>query len=286
MTWKDHTLPSRSILAIFAHPDDESFCAGTLARYVSEGASVGLVCATRGEVGEISDPALATPETLPQVREAELRCATRAIGIDDPIFLDYRDSGMAGTPENQHPDAFINIDPELVTGKLVRIIRERKPEVVITFDETGGYGHPDHIAVWRHTHAAVEAAADGGRFTDAGEPWQVSRIAYGVFPRSFFMRMREKLVELGEDTTDLDEFFEMGLGFDDDQIDVTIDVADYLDRKFAATDCHKTQFGGDNNFFAKVGEEELRRMMSREYFVIGWPARAADDSGMRDSLLD
>jgi LmbE family N-acetylglucosaminyl deacetylase len=277
-------LPSRSILAIFAHPDDETFCAGTLARYAAEGVDVNLVCATRGEVGEISDPALATPETLAQVREGELQCATRAIGIGEPIFLDYRDSGMAGTPENEHPDAFVNAAVDEVSSKLVRIIRERKPNVVVTFDESGGYGHPDHIAAWRHTHAAVEAAADRERFPEAGEPWEVSRIAYAVFPRSFFVRLRERLIELGEDTSELDEFFEMGLGFDDDQVDTIIDVSGYLRQKFAATDCHRTQFGGDN-FFSRVGEDELRRMMSREYFVIGWPVDATADQEIRGSLF-
>jgi LmbE family N-acetylglucosaminyl deacetylase len=277
-------LPSRSILAIFAHPDDETFCAGTLARYAADGVDVNLVCATRGEVGEISDPALATPETLAQVREGELQCATRAIGIGEPIFLDYRDSGMAGTPENEHPDAFVNAAVDEVSSKLVRIIRERKPNVVVTFDESGGYGHPDHIAAWRHTHAAVEAAADRERFPEAGEPWEVSRIAYAVFPRSFFVRLRERLIELGEDTSELDEFFEMGLGFDDDQVDTIIDVSGYLRQKFAATDCHRTQFGGDN-FFSRVGEDELRRMMSREYFVIGWPVDATADREIRGSLF-
>jgi LmbE family N-acetylglucosaminyl deacetylase len=265
-------LSRRSILAIFAHPDDETLCAGTLARYAAEGASVGLVCATRGEVGEISDPSLATPETLPQVREGELRCATRAIGIDDPIFLGFRDSGMDGTTENQHPDAFMNADAEQVVGTLARIIRERKPNVVVTFDETGGYGHPDHITIWRHTHSAVEAAADSGRFPDAGEPWQVNRIAYGTFPRSFFVRMRERLIELGEDVSDLDRFLDLGIGFPDERIDAIVDVSGYLAQKFAATQCHKTQFGGDS-FFSRVGEDELRRMMSSEYFAFGWPER-------------
>jgi LmbE family N-acetylglucosaminyl deacetylase len=275
-------LPSRSTLAIFAHPDDETLCAGTLTRYAAEGARVGLVCATRGEVGEISDPALATPETLPHVRDGELHCATKALGIDEPIFLGYRDSGMAGTSENEHPDAFVNADADEVTGKLVRIIRERKPDVVVTFDETGGYGHPDHIAIWRHTHTAVEAAADATRYTDAGEPWQVGRIAYAVFPRSTFTRMREILVERGEDTSELDEFVKRGIGFPDERIHAVIDVSAFVDQKFAAIGCHKTQFSGDT-FFSRVGEDEMRRMMSREYFSFGWPA--VEDSGPRSELF-
>jgi LmbE family N-acetylglucosaminyl deacetylase len=200
------------------------------------------------------------------------------MGIGEPIFLDYRDSGMDETPENDHPDAFMNADADEVVGKLVGVIREVRPQVVVTFDETGGYGHPDHIAIWRHTHAAVEAAADASRFPEAGEPWQVGRIAYAVFPQSFFLRMRAKLVELGEDTSDLDEFLKLGIGFADEQIHAITDVSAFVDQKFAAIECHKTQFGGDS-FFSRVGDEELRRMMSREYFAFGWPAPDAGEPG-------
>ncbi|HYI14643.1 MAG TPA: PIG-L family deacetylase [Thermomicrobiales bacterium] len=263
-------MTTQSILAIYAHPDDESQCAGTLANLAADGALVTLVCATRGEVGEISDPALATPETLAHVREGELRCAAQAMGIGEPIFLDYRDSGMDGTPENEHPDAFMNAEADEVAGRLVQIIRDVRPQVVVTFDETGGYGHPDHIAIWRHTHAAVAAAADAARFPEAGEPWQVERIAYAVFPRSFFTGMRQKLVELAEDTSDLDRFLELGIGFADERINAITDVSGFIEQKFAAIDCHKTQFGGDS-FFSRVGDDEMRRMMSREYFVFGWP---------------
>ncbi len=232
---------------------------------------------------------LATPETLAKVREGELRCAAQAMGIGEPIFLGYRDSGMDGTPENQHPDAFINVEARDVVGRLVQIIRDARPQVVVTFDETGGYGHPDHIAIWRHTHAAVEAAADSGRFPSGGKPWQVGRVAYAVFPRSFFDRMREKLVELGEDTSELDAFAELGIGFPEEQIHAIVDVSSFVDQKFAAIECHKTQFGGDN-FFSRVGEDEMRRMMSREYFSFGWPEPTVGDTRgsdfSRDSLTE
>jgi LmbE family N-acetylglucosaminyl deacetylase len=256
---------------VFAHPDDESLCAGTLARYAANGSRVVLVCATRGEVGEISDPALATSETLADVREGELRCATRAIGIEDPIFLGYRDSGMIGTDDNQHPDAFMNAERAEVVSRLVGIIREVRPSVVITFDETGGYGHPDHIAIWRHTLAAVEAAAKAGVESDAGEPWQVDRIVYAVFSWQFFTQLRELLASQGEDTSELDEFAERGLGFPDDRIHAAIDVAAFVDRKLAAFECHKTQFGGDN-FFTRISEQDMRRLNGTEYFSFGWPA--------------
>src|SRR5262245_28885954 len=150
-----------TLLAVFAHPDDEAFgVGGTMTRYSEQGVRTVLVCATRGEVGEISDPALATPETLGEVREQELRCACDALRIKDLIFLDYRDSGMKGTPENDDERSLYRADPLEAIGKLVKIIREVKPQVVITFEPYGGYGHPDHIAISKHTTAAFGAAAD------------------------------------------------------------------------------------------------------------------------------
>lgn len=241
-----------------------------MAQVAAAGGRVTLVCTTRGDVGEISDPALATPETLPEVREGELRRAAETLGIDAPIFLDFRDSGMAGTPDNDHPKAFVNAVDDEVVERLVEIIRDVRPSVVLTFDETGGYGHPDHIAIWKYAHAAVEAASDAAKFQSTGEAWQVERIAYAVFPISFFRHMREKLVELGADTSELDAFFERGAGFPDERVHAIVDVSDVVERKIAALDCHETQFGGDN-FFARVGPDEMRRMMSREYFSFGWP---------------
>ena len=134
MTEKTLTTEPRILLAVFAHPDDEAFgTGGTLARYAGEGVRVALVCATRGEVGGIADPSLATRETLGQVRETELRCAAQALGISDVIFLGYRDSGMAGTPENEDPRAFVNIAAEEVVAQLMGIIR-RLPELFAELD--------------------------------------------------------------------------------------------------------------------------------------------------------
>ncbi|MCK4977255.1 MAG: PIG-L family deacetylase, partial [Anaerolineales bacterium] len=118
------------LLAVFAHPDDEAFgTGGTIACYATSGVDVVLVCATRGEAGEISDPIFATPETLGQVREEELRCAADTMGVKDLIFLDYRDSGMAGTPENDDPRAFINAPADAVISTLVGIIRRVQPQI-------------------------------------------------------------------------------------------------------------------------------------------------------------
>ena len=120
-----------SLLAVFAHPDDEAFgTGGTLSQYAVDGTKVYLVCATRGEVGEISDPSYATPETLGQVREGELRCAAETMGVAELIFLDYRDSGMVGTPENVDPRAFINAPAAEVVQLLVSAICRIQPDVV------------------------------------------------------------------------------------------------------------------------------------------------------------
>lgn len=263
-----------SLLACYAHPDDESFgSGGMLTYYAQHGVHVALVCATRGEVGEISDPALATPETLPAVRENELRCACRAMGVDDLTFLDYRDSGMAGTAENDDPRAFANIDAETVIARLVGLIRQRRPQVIVTFDPQGGYGHPDHLAIHRHTVAAFHAAGDAARYPEQGLPWQPSRLFYAVLPRSTFTEMRRQMAVQGLDTSRFDNFKEQAgfeLGWPDEQVNVVMDVNGTLEAKWAALHCHQTQFGAES-IFRQAPEAEVKTLMSREHFVLAWP---------------
>jgi LmbE family N-acetylglucosaminyl deacetylase len=141
---------------------------GTLLKYGQAGVETGLICLTRGEVGEISDPALATPETLGEVREGELRAVAQALGVQHLWFLGYRDSGMAGTAENQNSRSLLQANPAEVIGKIVAVIRAFRPQVVVTFDETGGYGHPDHIAAWQHTTSAFSVAADLAQYPELG----------------------------------------------------------------------------------------------------------------------
>jgi len=164
-------MKSQSILAILAHPDDEVLGpGGTLAHYAAGGYRVELVCATRGEAGEIAEASLATRQNLALVREQELRCSAAALGISQVTLLDYRDSGMEGTPDNDHPRAFVNATQESVLPELVKVIRHLQPSIIITFEPYGGYGHPDHIAINRHTLAAFEAAAESGYRADLGRP--------------------------------------------------------------------------------------------------------------------
>ena len=262
------------LLALFAHPDDEAFdTGGTLAHYAAAGADVTLVCATRGEVGEIAEGVDATPETLGQVRETELRCAAEIVGVRQLVFLGYRDSGMVGTPENADPRAFVNAPAGEVVPRLVGIIRRVRPQVVITFEPNGGYGHPDHIAIHHHTVAAFHAAADGDLYPDQGPAWQAARLFYTAIPRSFFLQMRDELAALGEDTGDFARFEEEGVGWPDDKVNVTLDVADTVAAKWSALECHRTQFG-PGNLFRRLPDAALKRMMSCEYFALAWPEPA------------
>lgn len=261
----------KSLLAIFAHPDDEAFATGgSLSCYASEGIKVSLVCATRGEVGEISDPSFATPETLGAVREGELRCAAETMGVSELIFLDYRDSGMAGTPENQDPRAFINAPPEQVIEELVGIIRRLRPQVIATFEPNGGYGHPDHIAIHNHTVNAFHIAADPNQFPHCGPAWQTGRLFYSVIPRSFFLDMRSQMMELGIDTSDLDRFDDLIVGWPDEKINVWMDVASTVEYKWEALNCHRTQFG-TGNLFRRLPENQVKQLMATEYFSLAWP---------------
>ena len=153
------------LLACFAHPDDEAFpVGGVLALNASRGVSVRLVTATLGEEGEIRQVGSATRETIGQVRREELARSARTLGLDEPVVLNYRDSGMVGTPPNQHPDAFVNADAQIVVEQLVRQIRSFRPQVVLTFEPGGLYGHPDHIAICRHTTEAFHQANDSSVF--------------------------------------------------------------------------------------------------------------------------
>ena len=273
-------------MAVYAHPDDEAFgTGGTIARYASEGVKTYLVCATRGEVGEISDPSLATPETLGQVREGELRCAAETMGVAELIFLDYRDSGMAGTTENQDRRAFINAPADEVIAGLVAIIRRLRPQVIATFEPNGGYGHPDHIAIHQHTVAAFHAAAQAQFRPDLGPSWQPSRLFYTAIPRSFFFEMRRQLQALGEDTSDFDRFDDPSIGWPDDQVHVRLDVASTVNSKWEALNCHRTQFG-PGNLFRRLPEEQVKALMSVEHFALAWPEPQPGSqlSGLFDGL--
>src|SRR5215831_1552893 len=167
---------AHTLMAVHAHPDDECISTGgILARYAAEDARTILVTCTDGAVGEISDPALATPENLAAVRSRELDDSVRVLNISRSVRLGYRDSGMAGTADNDDPRAFLQSSFDEALERVVRVVREEQPQVIVTYDERGGYGHPDHIRAHQVAVAAFGAAGQGARFPGAGPAWNPSK---------------------------------------------------------------------------------------------------------------
>lgn len=272
-------MPDLAILGSYAHPDDEQGISGTLHMYLEQGVRAGLLCATRGEVGEIADPSLATPETLGQVREQELRSAAQVLGIKDVYFLDYRDSGMDGTPENKDVRAFINANREEAVGRIVKIMRDFKPTVVVTFDATGGYGHPDHIAIHHWTTEAFKVVGDPTCYPEAGPAFAPRRLFYASVPRSARQRMQEAMKEMGIQSVfsniPADKF-----GMPDELITNRINVKQYVQLKREALDKHKTQLN-PNSPFAKMPQEMWDQWRSTENFAFaaGEPLPAGAEDG-------
>ncbi|HEX3724180.1 MAG TPA: PIG-L family deacetylase [Nitrolancea sp.] len=261
-------LDSTTIVAVFAHPDDEVMgSGGTLAKHAEHGRVV-AICATRGELGEISDPSLATPENLGEVRERELLDAYAVLGINDVRFLDYRDSGMAGTEGNNDPSAFMNADPEEAVAKIVKVLREVGPAVVITFEKTGGYGHPDHLAVHRFTTDAFQAASDPNSYPELGEAIAPGRLVYAGFPRSLMKAMFGRAKDAGEDVGFFSELDIDQLGLPDDALDFVLNVREMADRKLAAMRTHRTQFQ-EGGLVSRIPEEVREDFVSHEYFQFG-----------------
>jgi mycothiol conjugate amidase Mca len=267
-----------TLLAVHAHPDDE--CIGTggvLARYAAEGARTLLVTCTDGAVGEISDPALATPENLVEVRARELDESVRILRVSRLVKLGYRDSGMAGTADNAHPASFQQAALDGAVERVVRIIREERPQVVVTYDERGGYGHPDHIKAHQVAVAAFEAAGDNTRFASAGGAWAPSKLYYSVIPRSAFRRFAERLRSAGIDVPFQRQAQaaeaageDPPFGVADEQVTTTVDVSAYVATKQAALAAHRTQMGPDQ-FFMRLPPELFAEVFGRETFqrVVG-----------------
>jgi mycothiol S-conjugate amidase len=269
------------IMAVYGHPDDEGQVTGTLASLIELGHHVTLVCATRGEVGEISDPKFATPETLGYVRELELRAAMAQLRLFDVRFLPFRDSGMAGTPENDDPNCFHQAPEEVAVGHLVALMRELRPHVVFTWDPTGGYGHPDHIAAHKHTLAAIQAAGDAGQFPEAGEPWSPARLYWGAFTMKRFASVFLEIERRGLLPEPLDPErkarFEEAIRQPDPPITHIVDVSRFTDMKRAAAGMHRSQFG-ESSIFARIPEEMRAAFYGEERFLQAYP-EGADSTG-------
>jgi LmbE family N-acetylglucosaminyl deacetylase len=266
----------KRLLLAFPHPDDESFGpGGTIAKYAREGVDVHYVCATRGEVGTVDAELLKPYEHLPEdqrlgaLRGQELRKAADILQLTGLHYLGYRDSGMAGSMDNQDPRAFINADPERVTGQLVRIMRSVQPQVVITFDPFGGYGHPDHIFIHQRTTEAFEAAGDAARYPEAGPPYQPQKLYWSVFPKGllkFFVLIlrltRRDPTKFGRNSdVDLKE-----IAAHDYPPTTRIDVWPYYEIKQQAASCHVSQLSSGPGMFEKLPRVVQRRLIGYERF--------------------
>ena len=267
----DNTEHIERLLAVFAHPDDESFgCAGIFAAVTERGGRVTLVCATRGEAGEISPSTSATPETLADVREAELRTAMGHVGVADVRFLDYRDSGMAGTAENDNPLAFVNAPEADVVARLRAIIDEVRPHVVVTFGPDGMYGHPDHLMAHRTTTAAV--------LGQPGDRWRPGWFYYHSVPRE---RMQELARQAGGAFADMTDEMLASFGTPRAEITTEVEVSPFLDRKWDAIMAHQTQMG-EGGPLSHMPREVVLDGLRIEHFTLvslPWAEPAGDPLG-------
>jgi len=238
----------KTILAVLAHPDDESFgMGGTLALYASRGMGVHLVCATRGEVGEATPELLKGFESVAQLRESELRCAAGILGLAGVHFLDYRDSGMPGSPDNTHPRALTAQPLDDVAAKVVRYIRELKPQIVLTFDPIGGYRHPDHIAIHRATVRAFEQAGNLDFAADSLPAFSPERLYFHKMPNALLKFAVKFLPLIGMNP------HKFGTNGDIDLVPIAevnfptharINIRSVLKKKEQAGACHTSQGGG------------------------------------------
>jgi N-acetyl-1-D-myo-inositol-2-amino-2-deoxy-alpha-D-glucopyranoside deacetylase len=268
----------RRLLLVHAHPDDETIGTGaTMAKYAAEGAQVTLVTCTLGEEGEILLPEVAhlasdQDDALGPYRVAELAAACAALGVTDHRFLGgagrWRDSGMMGVPQNDRPDVFWQADLEEATAALVEVVREVRPQVVVSYDDNGGYGHPDHIQAHRVTVAAVAAAADPSYRPDLGTAWQVGRRYETAFPKSVLQAGIDALRAAGDTATFLGvaSADDLPFGNPDEEVTTEIDARAYLDRKLDAMRAHATQISVDGPFFA-LSDNVGHQAMGIEYFV-------------------
>ena len=274
------------VLLVHAHPDDETINNGaTMALYASLGAQVTLITCTRGEEGEILTPELihlASSETdsLGEHREIELANAMEALGVSDFRFLaegerKYRDSGMMGTEPNNRPDVFWQADLEEASDYLVKVIEEVKPHVLITYDEIGGYGHPDHI----QAHRIAMLAADKST-------WQIQKIYWNTMPKSVIAESMAKMKELGSDFFGAESVDDLPFAKDDQFVTTLIDGNSQVEKKMAAMKAHVTQISTDGPFFALSNNLGLQ-VWGDEYYTLvrGEKSEPFDENGRERDLF-
>ena len=274
------------ILLVHAHPDDETINNGaTMALYAALGAQVTLVTCTRGEEGEVLTPELthlasSQSDALGEHREIELANAMKALGVTDFRFLaegegKYRDSGMMGTEPNNRPDVFWQADFEEASDYLVKVIEEVKPHILITYDEIGGYGHPDHIQAHRIAMRASEKSE-----------WQIQKIYWNTMPKSVLAESMAKMKELGSDFFGADNVDDLPFAKEDSFVTSLIDGNSYIDAKMAAMKAHHTQIALDGPFFALSNNLGLQ-VWGHEYYTLvkGEKSAPFDANGRESDLL-
>lgn len=239
--------PKRRLLAVFAHPDDESFGpGGTLALYARRGVEVHLICATRGEVGAAPPHLLDGHTDVASLRESELRCAAGHLGLAGVHFLGYRDSGMPGSEDNRHPQALAAAPLEEIAQRLVWYIRRLRPQVVITFDPIGGYRHPDHVAIHRATVMAFDQAGDPQYLPQAGPAHQAAKLYFSCFPRRAMRWMVRLMPLVGRDPRRFGQNGDIDLvdiASQDFPVHARLDIRTVAERKAQASACHASQGG-------------------------------------------
>ena len=282
-------MPNRTptLMAVHAHPDDESIgMGGTLAKAVRDGRRVVLVTCTRGELGEIVVKDMDTPDNhrrLGEIRAGELEAAMGVLGVTEWENLGYRDSGMMDTDGNRDPRCFWQADLDEAARRLTWLIRQYKPDVVTTYNEFGGYGHPDHIRTHDVAIRAFERAGDASWYpeqAEAGlEPWAPAKLYEQAIPASVRQEMNRRLEEIGAESFWLPpkdatpeqraefEAFVAKMLVPDELITTTIDVGDTIEQKWEATRRHVTQISDDNGFM-KFGLEGWREFWSRESYIL------------------
>ncbi len=249
------------LLALHAHPDDEaSKGAATVAKYVDAGVSAVLVTATGGEAGEVLNPTMDQPDVranLAEIRRQELKEAAEIIGYRDVILLGYRDSGMAGTADNERPDAFTNADEQEVLGRLVGIVRRERPHVVLGYDSHERYPHPDHLAIHRYGLELFTAAADPMCFPEAGEPWAIAKLYAPIFSVARLMALHRAMLAAGEESPYADWLERVDSHGDVGKRITSVDVATTLGRGRAALRAHRTQVD-PAGFWFRIPEDLVR----------------------------
>ncbi|NJL04619.1 MAG: hypothetical protein HC911_06855 [Chloroflexaceae bacterium] len=244
---------------------------GTFAHYSAAGVTTVLVTATGGEEGEIVVPELATPENfarLRELRDAELAAAVQVLGIHHLERLGYRDSGMVDTPANSHPESLHMADREAATRRVVALVRQYQPHVLISYDEQGGYGHPDHIACHQITVAAFAAAGDPQQYPGTGAAWEPSKLYYATLPRNQIYQTWQQMRERGMETPlDNPEFDLSRFTQPDERMTTCIDVRAYLPQKWASLDCHVTQIKKDSPFMI-IPDDLAQNLFGYEYFIL------------------